>query len=177
MRILLYSLSLLCFLSCKSAKTGSDSLKESPFSEAYKNGNVKRVGTIYIPNENYSKSELRTGYWKEYFENGQLKESGNYALSTYVTCCTSGTCPVYYSYKIGSWTYFHENGQINAKGTYKIGKKRIDTTCEGGDKIHFGYVTEKWKFYNKDSKEIKPSSEMIKEIEATSYVDEYALRK
>jgi hypothetical protein len=173
----LYSLCFLCILSCKSTIIGYDSLKESPFRELFNNGNVKRVGTIYIPNEYYKQTELRTGNWKEYFENGQLKESGKYALSTYTTCCTGGTCPVYYSYKLGDWIYFHDNGQLRAKGKYRIREKQIDTTCDGGDKIHFGYVTDTWNFFDRDGKEITPSGELIKEIEASSYIDEYALRK
>lgn len=173
MKILKYAYCLLWLVSCKSSFNEVGSLKIEPFTEHYKSGSVKNSGAIVILGD----AKLRKGDWKEYYENGQLKENGKYQLDTYTTCCTAGPCPVYYSYKIGDWTYFHDNGNTKAIGTYKMGKKHIDTTCEGGDRINFGYVTEKWKFYDINGKVMKPNEELIKEIEASGYMDEYALRK
>ena len=102
---------------------------------------------------------------------------GNYKLDTYKQCCVSGFCDGYYSYKYGEWKYYHENGKLKAKGTYRIGKKHKKTSCEGGDEINFGYVTNNWKFYDVDGNEIKPSEKDILEIENSSYLDEFEMSK
>lgn len=163
------------FLSCKSAKVKSELPQTNTKVEYFKNGMVKSIGNFEdFFAKNYS---FRIGLWSEFYENGKLKESGNYKLDTYVECCSSGLCDGYYSYKIGEWIYYYDNGQLKAKGTYRIEKKHKKTNCEGGDKINFSFVTDSWKFFDENGKEITPSEKDIAEIEKSSFLDEWDMRK
>ncbi|MDP2160197.1 MAG: hypothetical protein Q8K02_06925 [Flavobacterium sp.] len=137
--------------------------------EYYQNGKIKSVTNTDIL------TGLRIGFWNEFYENGQLKESGNYKLDSYKQCCTAGLCDEFYSYKFGEWLYYHQNGKLKAKGIYKIGTKNRNTSCEGGAEINFGFVTDNWKFYDENGNEIKPNSNEINEIEKSSYITEWDL--
>jgi antitoxin component YwqK of YwqJK toxin-antitoxin module len=172
MRILIYVLFIFFLLSCSSSKTNSELFKTNTKVIYYQSGKIKSVGNT----DDFTKN-FRIGYWNEFYENGQLKESGNYNLETYKECCTSGICDGYYSYKIGEWLYYHENGKIKAKGTYRIGKKIKKTNCETKAEINFGYVTEYWFFYDKSGNETKPNSDDINEIEKSSYIDQFDMLK
>ncbi len=94
-------------------------------------------------------------------------------MDTYTQCCTGGICDGFYSYKYGEWNYYHDNGKLKAKGKYRIGKKYKETSCEGGDKINFGFVTDSWNFYDNNGKEIEPTEKDIAEIEKSSFIDEW----
>lgn len=170
MKIRYYFIISICFFSCKSTEIQYDLYKTNTKVEYYDNGKVRSVGNI----EDFFAKDyaFRIGLWSEFYRNGSLKESGHYKFDTYIQCCTSGICDGYYSYKIGEWIYYHENGNVKAKGIYRIGKKHKNTSCESGDKINFGYITEDWKFYNVMGKEIKPTRNDIAEIEKSSVLDE-----
>ena len=174
MKIGYYILISVLFFSCKSAKVESELAQTNIKVQYYENGFVKSVGNVEaFFAEHYS---YRIGLWSEFHENGKLKASGNYKLDTYVQCCTAGLCDGYYSYKIGEWVYYHNNGNLKAKGIYRIGEKHKETSCEGGDKIKFGFVTDQWKFYDENGAEIKPTKNDIAEIEKSSFLDEWDMR-
>ena len=171
MKSTLYILILFILFSCKSSKLSLELTKVNTKVEYYQNGKVKNVVNTD------SLTGLRIGFWNEFYENGQLKESGNYKLDSYKQCCVAGLCDEFYSYKFGEWVYYHQNGKLRAKGIYKIGKKNRNTSCEGGAEINFGFVNENWKFYNENGNEIKPNSNDIAEIEKSSYLTEWDLIK
>ncbi|WP_210489515.1 hypothetical protein [Rufibacter aurantiacus] len=151
MKTLLFTLAFSCFISCKTISNHPNAIK-TPDAET---------------------ESVRTAN----FGNGQLKENGNYNTDTYTTCCIHGFCPIRYHYKTGKWVYFHPNGQVRAKGTYRVGKKHIETSCEDGAEINFGFVTNRWKFYDSKGNEIKPNERLIKEIEESGYFDEFSMPK
>ena len=138
--------------------------------EFYENGFLKSIGQI---DSDYLSKAARIGLWSEFYENGKLKETGEYVADTYTNCCIAGPCDMVYSYKVGEWSYFYENGQLKALGVYRIDKKHIDTSCEGGDEINFGFFNDSWKFYNKNGIEIKPTEKELKEMEENGIIDEF----
>jgi len=113
-------------------------------------------------------SQYKIGLWKEFYENGQLKEEGNYLIGRYVQCCLSGYCIRYYNYKVGKWNYYYPNGTLELKGNYSLKKLRIETNC-GGDYIKYGILDSDSKFYDEKGKRIK---ENIKELKL-NYEKEY----
>ena len=171
MKTTLYISILILLFSCKSSKVNLELTKLNPKVEYYQNGNIKNIVN------SDSLTGLRIGFWNEFYENGQLKESGNYKMDSYKQCCVAGLCDEFYSYKFGEWIYYYRNGKIKAKGIYKIGKKNRDTSCENGAEINFGFVTEKWKFYDEENIERQPNDIDIVEMEKSSYVTEWDLIK
>ena len=137
-------------------------------SQYYDSGQLKSIGPVAEEHREFS--EYRIGYWHEFYENGQLKSSGNYKLDTFIQCCYDGPCDWYYSYKYGEWKYYYDNGKLKAKGTYQIIKKQEDTSCQGGDQINFGTVTDSWQFYDREGKQITPNKNDIAEIEITGII-------
>ena len=175
MRIIIYILTFLLFVSCKTTQTKLELLEKNIATEYYDSGEIKSVGTIEDFHKEYN--NYRIGFWREFYRDGMLKESGNYKLDTYTQCCTGGICDGFYSYKFGEWSYYHQNGKLKAKGKYRIGKKYIKTSCEGGDEINFGFVSDNWKFYDENGNEITPTKNDIAEIEKTSILDEWNMTK
>ena len=175
MRLSIYILTFVFFVSCKTSRAEVEYLNKTEISEYYDSGEIKSVGSIDAFHKEYN--NFRVGFWREFYKNGNLKSEGNYKLDTYKQCCTGGICDGYYSYKYGEWKYYFENGNLKAKGTYRIGKKHKKTSCEGGDEINFGYITNSWIFYDIKSNEIKPSDKDILEIENSSYLDQFDMSK
>lgn len=175
MRISIYILTFLLFVSCKLTQIKSEVPPENIITEYYESGEIKSVGTIDDFHKEFN--NYRIGFWKEYYRNGNLKSTGNYKLDTYTQCCTGELCDGFYSYKYGEWNYYYDNGKLKAKGKYRIGKKHKQTNCEGGDMIKFGFVTDSWNFYNSKGKSINPSQKYINEIEKLSFIDEWDMRK
>ncbi|WP_445749952.1 MULTISPECIES: hypothetical protein [Bacteroidota] len=87
-------------------------------------------------------SNLKVGYWKEYYESGILKMEGNYNLGSYVSCCMGGACRTFHYYRTGLWKFYNDNGKLNYELTFEPTEFYIDTTCEGGDKLLFGIIKE-----------------------------------
>lgn len=106
-------------------------------------------------------SQYKIGLWKEYYENGQIKEEGKYLIGRYVQCCFSGHCLRYYNYKVGKWKYYYQNGTLELDGDYSIKKLWIDTNC-GGDYIKYGILDSETKFYDQSGKRIKKNIESLK---------------
>jgi len=75
----------------------------------YENGKLKSVGSM--------QDSIKVGYWRYYFENGNLKQKGNYAIDDSLN---NGDWT--YTYKkqirgengkpIKQWTYWYPNGQL-----------------------------------------------------------------
>ena len=175
MRITIYILSFLLFVSCKTAQIKSELPSKNAITEYYESGEIKSVGAIDEFHKEFN--NYRIEFWKEFNRNRNLKASGNYKLDTYTQCCTGGICDGFYSYKYGEWKYYYDNGKLKAKGTYRIGKKHKETSCEGGDEINFGFVTDSWIFYDNNGKEIEPTEKEIAEIENSSILDEWDMMK
>jgi len=106
-------------------------------------------------------SRYKIGIWKEYYDNGQIKEEGKYLIGRYVQCCLSGPCLRYYNYKVGKWKYYYQNGILELEGNYKIKKLWIDTNC-GGDYIKYGVLDSDTKFYDQSGNRIKNDIDSLK---------------
>lgn len=128
---------------------------------------IKAIGGVALEKDS-TKSDLKIGFWTEYYANGQVKSHGNYQMDSYINCCVTDTCKMYSNYKLGPWEYFYPNGQIKAVGTYIVKKTQIKTSCSGGDKTFRSHVDALWKYYNEKGQTIKLRKEFKKEIENAS---------
>ena len=106
-------------------------------------------------------SQYKIGLWKEYYENGQIKEEGKYLIGRYAQCCFAGPCLRYYNYKVGKWKYYYQNGTLELDGNYSIKKMWIDTNC-GGDYVKYGILDSSTKFYDQLGNRIKNNIESLK---------------
>ncbi|NAY93472.1 hypothetical protein GTQ34_16290 [Muricauda sp. JGD-17] len=161
-------LSILLLISCKSSRQNSETPKISLGIINYDSGWIKEQGSYDSEYEPYHRA--RMGIWEEFYEKLKIKARGKYESDFFVQCCTGGTCDMNYSYKVGEWIYYHTNGQIKAKGKFRIRRKKIETSCEGGDYIKAGFVTNKWEFFDENGNQISPELDFIREIENSSYV-------
>ena len=123
--------------------------------------NIKEESGEFAKFNDGNTSPYRIGIWKEYYENGQLKEEGRYLIGRYVQCCFSGNCLRYYNYKVGKWKYYYPNGKLELDGNYSIKKMWIDTNC-GGDNVKYGILNSDTKFYDKTGSRIKKNIEDLK---------------
>ncbi len=98
------------------------------------------IGIGKVAKENRELSLLKFGEWKEYNETGILLSKGNYKIGSFIDCCFSGLCKVYYYYRDGKWEYFTKNGDIDFILNFIPKEHIVDTRCEGGDKLTFGLV-------------------------------------
>ncbi len=130
----------------------------------YNNGQLMDRGN-YAYDKEGNLSNLKTGDWTSYYENGQLKSKGKYNIGSFIQCCFSGACKQFYNYKVGSWEYFYSNGQLKAAGEYETKQLHVNTSCEGGDNMSFGITTSQWKYFNEKGETIEPNAEFIIEFE------------
>jgi len=114
-------------------------------------------------------SPYKIGFWKEYYESGELKKEGRYLIGRYVQCCLSGHCMRYYNYKIGKWNYYYPDGVLELSGNYSTKKLQIDTNC-GGDYIKYGILDSDTKYYDQEGKRIRKNIDELK----LNYEKEYA---
>lgn len=136
----------------------------------YDTGELKAEG--YFDKKNYElDTKLPEGKWSFYYKSGKIKSTGEYKIGYYTNCCTGGVCEMPYSYKVGEWKYYYANNKLKAKGNLSLSKKKIKTSCEGGDEINFGRVNKNWIFYDFYGNNIKPTTKQIEEIEKTSIID------
>lgn len=133
----------------------------------YPNKNIKHVGNLVL-NKDSTATRFKIGFWKEYYPNGQLKHQGNYKIDTYKECCTIGWCYQFMNYKYGEWIYYYNNGLIKAKGIYLVKKTRINTNCEGGDKVYLSFINKSWVYYNTKGEKCKLTMRRKKEIQLDS---------
>lgn len=99
---------------------------------------VNGYTTYYYPNSRTISSQGNyqngspSGYWKQYYSNGNLMKEGNYSNGQ-----LSGNWIFYYpsgikkeegnyqnNIKSGNWTYYYENGKISSQGNYSNGNKQ-----------------------------------------------------
>lgn len=106
--------------------------------ELKKDGILIGKGSLAIGE--YGVSNLRVGYWKEYYENGNLKMEGNYKIGSYISCCVGGACRSFHYYRSGLWKIYDNGGNLKYELIFEPTKLHIDTTCEGGDKLLFGII-------------------------------------
>ncbi|MEO8403357.1 MAG: hypothetical protein ABI480_02140 [Chitinophagaceae bacterium] len=126
----------------------------------------KQIDTVLYPNKKikeigqYTKKDwpfsctARTGYWKEYYENGQLKSFGEYQ-SELIENFWGHTGPYTVFYKIGYWIYYYKNGQLKA-----LGKYNLEETGERRESL----ITDNWLLYDSLGNRIKDKSEFIPEL-------------
>ena len=82
------------------------------------------------PINQYTHDGKKTGYWEDYFDNGQLKSKGSYKNGIkdgiWEDYFYNGKLESKGSYKNGIkegiWEYYWDNGQLGSKGSYKNGK-------------------------------------------------------
>jgi len=163
MKMIRFILIITILTSCTNKSTDFENLNLDNVVEHFDNGYVKSAGDYnskFLPQYNG-----KIGLWYEFYQNGKLKEVGNYKSDFYTQCCTAGPCKRIYDYKIGDWEYYYDNGNIKAKGTYELRKKQIHTSCEGGDTIYFGNVTNNWRFYNIDGLQIDNTIELMDKVQ------------
>ncbi|WP_439880138.1 toxin-antitoxin system YwqK family antitoxin [Pontibacter sp. MBLB2868] len=105
----------------------------------YESGKVKAVGKYALADDKTS-DNLKAGFWKEYHENGSLKNEGNYKLGSYLQCSMGGLWREYYSYRYGMWKYFDEKGELKYEVEFTPSSLHVKTSCEGGDSLIFGLI-------------------------------------
>lgn len=114
--------------------------RDSTVTELYKSGIIKSEGKYAITDDSLL-SNLKSGNWKGYYDNGQLKSEGGYKVSSYLNCCIDGPCREYYSYKDGLWKYFNEKGGVEYEVEFLPTHLHVNTTCDGGDSLIFGLIS------------------------------------
>jgi antitoxin component YwqK of YwqJK toxin-antitoxin module len=93
---------------------GND-IDKSRYENNYINGELTGVATVYFPNGKVSsiinrRNSVAVGEYIEYFDNGSLKEKGNYS--------NDGN-----NWRTGKWTSYHKNKNIDEVGIYTNGRK------------------------------------------------------
>jgi len=145
---------------------GKDSLNTTH----YLSGEIRTLGKLAIETDG-DISNLKIDVFKVFYENGNLKEKGKYQIGRFTQCCTGGLCSQFYNYKLDEWEYYFEDGSRKANVVYKVNKFKIDTSCEEGDYIDFGQIDlEKSKFWNQLGDIIKPSNDLISDLETIVYI-------
>jgi antitoxin component YwqK of YwqJK toxin-antitoxin module len=129
------------------------------YEKYYANGNIEFSG-FFTPNQG------RFGEWKFYYENGNLKQIGNYKFDN-----ISGEWKYYrengdlrsvgnyndYGSLNGESRFYHENGKLDAIGNYTTGKKtgKWRTYFNNGKlssigNYEYGEITGEWKYYREN---------------------------
>ncbi len=128
---------------------------------------VKTIGSFAMEKDSVI-SQYKFGIWKEYYQNGQLKAQGQYQIDKYINCCYSGLCRNYEHYKTGHWVFYYENGQVKLEGDYKPVKRKITTSCEGGDKVFISLIDKNWSYYNEKGEKIKLNAKTLNLLNSDS---------
>jgi len=84
-------------------------------------------------------TNIKVGNWKEYYENGTIRNEGQYKIGTYIDCCVGGYCRAFYFYRTGLWKYFDSKGTLEYELEYKSERLKVDTRC-GGDTLTYGLI-------------------------------------
>ncbi|GAA0728439.1 hypothetical protein GCM10009430_37610 [Aquimarina litoralis] len=126
----------------------------------------------YAKDKNGEITKLKIGLWKTYYDNGQIKDEGEYLIGRYVQCCAGGYCMQYYNYKVGDWNYYYKNGKLKLKGKFGIMKFNTSTSC-GGDYLKFGMLNRTSKFYDSNGKRIKKITDSMKLEFEKMYLPKY----
>ena len=87
-------------------------------------------------------SEIKVGFWKEFYSNGKLKSEGNYKIGSYIDCCMGGSCRSFYNYRAGNWKYYNKKGEFDFSVVYTPTSLHINTRCEEGDSLVYGLISD-----------------------------------
>lgn len=134
----------------------SDGLSErdSTITVFFESGKINAVGKLAVTNDSLL-SHVKTGFWREYSESGNLKSEGNYRISSYLNCGVAGPFREYYSYKSGKWKYYNEQGELVYEVEFEPTIQNVKTNCEGGDSLTFGLIKDiPLKYINKLTPEV-----------------------
>ncbi|NVK84758.1 MAG: hypothetical protein HWE21_10585, partial [Cytophagia bacterium] len=95
-------------------------------------------GRFAVDNEN-NLSEIMSGQWTYFYDNGNIKSKGEYKIAQYIEC---GIVPFYtfYPYKTGKWQFYTEKGEFDFELNFISKTHHVDTSCEGGADISFGII-------------------------------------
>ncbi|ALI98551.1 toxin-antitoxin system YwqK family antitoxin [Rufibacter tibetensis] len=105
----------------------------------FENGIIKATGS-FAESTAKETSQLKTGLWKEYYQNGTLRHEGTYQIGSYLNCGVVGLLTEYYHYKVGHWKYFNEKGELEFEVDFTPSTLHVETSCEGGDSLTFGLI-------------------------------------
>ncbi|MBJ2173111.1 hypothetical protein JBL43_02600 [Aureibaculum sp. A20] len=128
------------------------------------------VGFGAVAVSKYGVSDLKVGFWKEYYKNGHLKMEGDYRLGSYIGCCTSGPCRSFNYYRSGIWKFYNEEGEMIYELNFVPTELHIATTCRGGDNYLFGIIKVVPIKYRNEI-----TSDKIFEIQKIRVEDEYSI--
>ena len=81
------------------------------------------------------KAKLRTGAWKFWYPNGNLKAEMNFRIFLYDDCCFAGYCKQPYELRTGPFRIFYPDGKVMIEGKFRRRPTRIKTSCAGGAQI------------------------------------------
>lgn len=71
----------------------------------------------------------RTGRWRYWYPNGQLRAVVQYSFGEYTDCCVAGPCAQSYERLVGRVELFDESGKSLLKSDAGTRKRVIDTNC------------------------------------------------
>lgn len=89
----------------------------------------------------------RTGKWKFWYPNGNLKAEINFDAHKGFFC-SIGPEYDYYDEKIGEYHIWHKNGLVLSKGKFTTIVKNVGNSCEGGQDLRIGKVLETFPFFS-----------------------------
>lgn len=96
------------------------------------------------------KMNLRTGPWKFWYPNGNLKAQVTFKVFQYDECCFAGYCKQAYELRTGKFRVFHPNGELMADGKFKRSSTPIGTNCVGGARIWIAEIDSDAHFFDED---------------------------
>ena len=129
----------------------------------YDNKKIKAVGSFAIDRNN-KKGNYKVGKWTEYYENGQIKSTGEYQMAFVFACRSAVPDLAYYTYKIGDWTYYYNNGQVMATGRYDLTTQKVFTGI-ANQYAKKSVVTDAWLLYDTNGQTITDRQKIISELE------------
>ena len=102
-----------CFFDTPTGPTGPKGRKIEVDTEKWSNGNIKVEYQFYRDGVH----RRHHGYYKEYYENGQIKSEGKYKQEEVciIVCLLTKR-------QVGEWVEYYENGQIKWERNYNNGK-------------------------------------------------------
>ena len=116
------------------------------------NRDIAAIGEYIIAFDTLQ-TDIKVNQWTYFYENGQIKMTGNYKVFSSYDCGFAGVYRYYYSIKSGIWTFFYPNGQLKAKGIFKLRLEDVPSMCRGHAKIYRSAFDNNWIFYDENGNE------------------------
>ncbi len=114
--------------------------KDTLIVKYYDNGNKRCEGKFAVPLEgDIDCYEFKTGYFREFYQNGQLKGEGQYKVGSYLDCCNLSACKMYYHYRIDDWIFYDSLGKLIYEVKYIPKKLRLKANLEN-ESLIFGVL-------------------------------------